>query len=142
MVTGDIPRAEAQPRAQPNLAREQGSVMDEQRIAAWIGKSVIIKGDITSSQDLTIDGQVEGKVQLSDHSLTIGAAAAVTADLVGRTITISGTVSGDVTASEKVDLRATGHVNGDITAPRFVMEEGAIVTGRVDATGTRTRTTP
>lgn len=109
--------------------------MDERRIAAWIGKAVVIKGDIKSSQDLTIDGQVEGTIELGDHSLTIGTGAAVTADLIGSTITISGNVSGNITAREKVDLRATGYVKGNITAPRFVMADGAVVMGRIDTSG-------
>ena len=110
--------------------------MDE--IAAWIGKSVVIKGAISSAQDLTIEGQVEGTIDLGDHGLTIGAGAAVTADLTGRIITISGTVTGDVRATEKVDLRATGYVKGDVSAPRLVMVEGAVVIGRIEAGGART----
>ena len=113
--------------------------MDERRMAAWIGKAVVIKGDITSKQDLTIDGQVDGTIELGDHSLTIGVGAEVTADLIGSTITISGSVSGNIKAREKVDLRATGHVKGDITAPRFVMAEGAVVMGHIDTRGATTK---
>ena len=111
--------------------------MDERRIAAWIGKAVVIKGDITSSQDLTIEGHVEGSIELGDHNLIIGAGAEVTADLAGRTITIGGSVSGNVRASEKVDLQATGSVKGDINAPRLVMAEGAVVMGHIDTGETR-----
>jgi cytoskeletal protein CcmA (bactofilin family) len=107
--------------------------MDERRATAWIGKSVVVKGDITSGQDLTIDGQVEGTIALGDHSLTVGPDATVAADLLGRTITIGGRVTGNVTAVQKIDLQATAHVVGNITAPRLAMAEGAYVSGRVDA---------
>ena len=133
MTKGDTPREQVRPPDQPNLSREPGTPLDERRVAAWIGKSVVIKGNITCAQDLTIEGQVEGTIELSDHSLIIGAGASVTADLVGKSITISGRVSGNVTATDKVDLRATGTVTGNISAPRLVMAEGAFVMGRVDA---------
>jgi len=109
--------------------------MDERRMAAWIGTAIAIKGDVTSKQDLTIDGRVEGTIELGDHSLTIGSSAQVTADLIGSTITISGSVTGNINAREKVDLRATGHVKGNITTPRFVMADGAVVMGRIDTRG-------
>ena len=108
---------------------------DERRTAAWIGKALLVQGKIISSENLTIDGGVEGTIELGDHSLTIGAGASIKADLIARTIIISGAVAGNVRASVKVDLKATGVVNGDIAAPLLVMEEGAIITGQVDATG-------
>ena len=121
----------------PPLAPEPRSVIDERRMTAWIGTSLTVQGRIVSSQDLTIEGQVEGTIELGDHALTVGTGAGIRADLVARTITISGAVTGNVTASEKVDLRATGSVDGDIVAPRVIMVEGAVINGRVDASGTR-----
>jgi cytoskeletal protein CcmA (bactofilin family) len=109
--------------------------VEERRVAAWVGKSLVVQGKIVSTEDLTIDGQVEGTIELGQHSLTIGAGSQVKADLVAKTIVISGTVSGDVTASEKVDLRATAVVIGNITAPRLAMAEGATIQGRIDAKG-------
>ena len=105
----------------------------ERRVAAWVGKSLRVEGRVISSEDLMIDGSVEGSIDLGDHSLTIGANAAVKADLTAKTITISGTVTGAVRATEKVELHATGSVEGDITAPKFVMAEGATVRGRIEA---------
>lgn len=105
----------------------------ERRIAAWIGKAVRVEGKVISAEDLTIDGDVEGSIELGNHCLTIGVDAAVKADLLARTITISGAVTGNVRASDKVDLRATGSVNGDISAPQFVMADGATVVGKVEA---------
>jgi cytoskeletal protein CcmA (bactofilin family) len=112
----------------------------ERRVTAWIGKSVVIEGKIISSQDLTIDGKVDGTIELGNHGLTIGAGAQIKADLVAKTITISGAVTGNVTANERVDLQATGSVEGDITTPSLLMEEGAVIRGKVDARGKRTTT--
>ncbi len=108
-------------------------VTDERRIAAWIGKSLRIEGKVVSADNLTINGQVEGTIEVGDHTLAIGPGAAVKADLAARSITISGAVTGSVMATEKVDLRATGSVVGDITAPRLVLADGAMITGRIDA---------
>ena len=110
-------------------------------MAAWIGKFVVVKGDVICSEDLTIDGQVEGTIELDNHSLTIGAGATVKADLVAKTITISGAVLGNVRSSNKVDLRATGSVEGNVIAPRFTMADGAVLQGRVDVSGNRTPAT-
>ena len=109
---------------------------DERRRAAWIGGSVIVKGDVTSTMDLVIDGQVEGKIEIGDHNLTIGADASVTADLVAKSVTISGKVKGDVLSAGKVELKSSASVEGDITAPKLVMEDGASLSGKVD-TGTK-----
>jgi cytoskeletal protein CcmA (bactofilin family) len=112
--------------------------IDERRMSAWIGTALTVEGKVISTQDLTIDGVVEGTIELGNHGLMIGSAAKIKADLVAKTITISGTVTGNVTATSIVDLRATGSVEGDITTPRLVMAEGAIINGHVDAAGKRT----
>jgi cytoskeletal protein CcmA (bactofilin family) len=105
----------------------------ERRVAAWIGKAVRVEGKVISAEDLTIDGQVDGSIELGGHSLTIGPGAAIKADLVARAVIVSGSVIGNVLASEKVDLRATGSIEGDITTPRFAMAEGASVKGKIEA---------
>jgi cytoskeletal protein CcmA (bactofilin family) len=104
-------------------------------VVAWIGKSVRIEGKVISEEDLTIDGHVTGSIELGNHSLSIGPAAAISADLFAKNITISGTVKGNVRALERIDLQATGSVEGDVTAPRLKMAEGAIVAGKVDVGG-------
>ena len=114
---------------------------DERRMAAWVGKALLIQGKIISTENLTIDGGVEGTIELGDHSLTIGAGASIKADLVAQTIIISGAVAGNVRASVKVDLQATGSVNGDIVAPLLVMADGAVITGSVDVTGRKRSST-
>jgi cytoskeletal protein CcmA (bactofilin family) len=135
MSNADTSRERLEPRG-PSVGQPQGTrVVEERRVAAWIGKSLVVQGKIISTEDLTIDGRVEGTIELGQHGLTIGIGAEVKADLVARTITISGEVTGNVTAGEKVDLQSTGVVNGDISAPRLTMAEGAIIRGRVDAKG-------
>lgn len=114
-----------------------GEVSTERRMMAWVGKALLIQGKIISTENLTIDGRVEGTIELGDHSLTIGAGASVEADLVAQTILISGTVAGNVNASVKVDLQSTAAVNGDIVSPVIAMAEGAVVTGKVDVAGRR-----
>jgi len=107
--------------------------MEDRRKAAWIGGSILVKGDVVSTQDLVIDGQVQGTIELGDNSLTIGPGASVVADLVARAVTISGKVQGNVSGSARVELKSTASVEGDITAPTFVMADGAALVGRVDA---------
>jgi len=114
------------------------AAVDERRISAWIGTALVVQGKVISSQDLTIDGKVEGTIELGDHGLTIGSGAEIKADLVAQTITISGAVTGNVTATSVVDLRATGSVDGDITTPRLVMADGAVIKGKVDANRKKT----
>jgi cytoskeletal protein CcmA (bactofilin family) len=113
-------------------SRPAGQPFDERRVAAWIGKAITLRGDVICSQDLTIDGIVEGTIEVGQHSLNIGVGASIKADLVGRIVTIGGSITGNVTATEKVDLKATGSVEGDIRTPRFAMAEGAVVRGRVE----------
>ena len=118
-------------------SRSAAGSIDERRMTAWIGTALAVEGKIISTQDLTIDGAVEGTIELGNHGLTIGSAAQIMADLVAQTITISGRVTGNVTATRIVDLRTTGSVEGDITTPCLVMADGAVINGHVDAAGKR-----
>src|SRR6266850_6945594 len=107
-------------RSQTNSSPAPRSEVDERRATAWIGQGVVVEGRITSSQDLRIDGKVEGTIEVGDHTLTLGPGAAVKANLLARSIVISGAVIGDVTAKDRLDLQATGSVEGDIRSPRLV----------------------
>ena len=89
----------------------------ERRVVAWIGKAVRVEGKVISEEDLTIDGDVEGSIELGGHSLTIGQAARIRADLVAKTVTISGKVNGNVRAVDKVDLRSTGRLTATSRLP-------------------------
>jgi cytoskeletal protein CcmA (bactofilin family) len=97
-----------------------------------IGKSVVIKGELTGSEDLTIEGHVEGKIELRQNILTIGPNGKIKAQVFAKSVIILGEVTGNVTASEKVDLRDNGSVDGDIAAPRVAIAEGAHFRGSID----------
>ena len=101
---------------------------------ASIGKSVEIRGEVKGSEDLVIDGRVEGTITLTDSRLTVGPTAHVDADVSARDIVILGAVNGNVRASVRVDLRKSGSLRGDIYAARLSIEEGSIFTGKVDLT--------
>jgi cytoskeletal protein CcmA (bactofilin family) len=108
-----------------------------------LGKSVVIKGELSASEDLTLDGQMEGSVTLPDHILTIGPAAAYTkASISAKAVVIMGAVTGNVTASEKVEIRATGSVTGDLTSPSLVVAEGGHLRGRVEMPLTGSHSAP
>jgi len=97
-----------------------------------IGKSVVIKGELNGSEDLTIEGHVEGTIQLRDHVLTIGPNGRIKAAVFAKSVIVLGEVTGNVTASEKVDIRDNGSVDGDIISPRVAIAEGAHFRGSVD----------
>jgi cytoskeletal protein CcmA (bactofilin family) len=117
--------------AQPARVADQEPPL-ERRTTAWIGKSVTIKGDVISAEDLTIDGQVEGTITLTANSLTIGAGAAIQGELHARTVIVGGAVTGHVRATERIEIRETGSVDGDIQAPRLAVREGAVLRGRIE----------
>ena len=97
-----------------------------------IGASIKIKGDITGDENLVIEGQVEGNVDLADHSLTIGDSGTVNANLHAKTVQIHGTVNGDIDGAELVVVSKSGRVLGNIVAPRVTLEEGAQFKGSID----------
>ena len=108
--------------------------MAVENIPARIGKSVIICGEVKGSEDLIVDGRVEGTVTLSESRLTIGPNANVQADLTARDVLILGQVQGNVVASGRVELRAGCSVQGDIRALRLAVEDNAVFRGKVDLT--------
>jgi cytoskeletal protein CcmA (bactofilin family) len=97
-----------------------------------IGKSVVIKGDLQGSEDLTIEGQVEGTIELTENVLTIGPNGRIKAQVLAKTVIILGTVHGNVMASEKVEIRDGASVVGDVASPRVAIAEGAQFQGSVD----------
>lgn len=109
---------------------------DARRQIEWdmvnIGKSVVIKGELNGSEDLTIEGHVEGKIELKDHVLTIGPNGKIKAQVFAKAVIVLGEVNGNVTATEKVDIRDGGSVDGDIVSPRVAIAEGAHFRGSVD----------
>ena len=99
---------------------------------ATLGKSVVIKGELSGSEDLYVDGQVEGSIDLRNHSLTVGPNGKVKANISAKAIVIQGKVDGSLNASDRLDLRKSAIVNGDVTTQRIAIEEGAFLKGKVD----------
>jgi cytoskeletal protein CcmA (bactofilin family) len=100
--------------------------------AAIIGPSITIKGDVSGDEDLMIQGQIEGKIKLAKHNVTIGSDGHVKADVHGRTVVVEGQVEGDLHAKEQIILRHTARVEGSIAAPRVTLEDGAVFRGGIE----------
>jgi len=96
-----------------------------------LGKSVMIKGELSGSEDLTLYGRMEGSVKLPEYTLTIGPDADIQAEISAKTVVIMGGVTGNVVAGERVEIRATGSVTGDIASPRFAIQDGGCMRGKV-----------
>jgi cytoskeletal protein CcmA (bactofilin family) len=122
------PAVDSAPPARPAAESQRG--LENKTVN--IGKSVVIKGELNGSEDLTIEGQVEGKIELRQNVLTIGANGRIKAAVFAKAVIILGEVTGNVTASEKVDIRDNGSVDGDIAAPRVAIAEGAHFRGSID----------
>lgn len=97
-----------------------------------IGQSILIQGELSGSEDLTIDGQVKGKISLQDHNLTIGQHGRIQAEVIAKKVTILGQVQGNVAATERVEILEGGRLEGDIVAPRIAIADGAHFRGKVD----------
>jgi cytoskeletal protein CcmA (bactofilin family) len=99
---------------------------------AIIGRSIQINGDVKGDEDLMIEGDVSGTVELRNHALTVGKEGKVKADIYARSITVDGTTEGDLFASERIAIRATAIVRGNLLAPRISLEDGARFKGSVE----------
>ena len=99
---------------------------------ATIGKSLVIKGEVTGSESLYIDGRVEGSINLSGNRVTIGRNGVVAANINAREIVVLGKVRGNLTASDRVDIRSDGSLTGDVVAARISIEDGAFFKGGID----------
>jgi len=113
--------------AKPGPARAAGGG----EVMANIGKSIVIKGDLTGEEDLVIEGRVEGKVHLPNHRLTIGQGGNVQAEVHAKSVVVIGRVAGNVSAGERVEVQASGIVDGDVRAPRLSVQEGAVLNGSI-----------
>jgi cytoskeletal protein CcmA (bactofilin family) len=100
-----------------------------------IGKSVVIRGDLSGNEDLYLDGDIEGTITLADSQLTVGPNARIRADVSVRDVVVFGHLTGNVQATGRVDLRQSAFVNGDILAGRLSVEESAVLKGRVELKG-------
>ena len=99
---------------------------------ATVGMSVSIKGEISGSEDVTVDGQVEGRIDLPEHTLTIGPNATVLADVNAKIVTILGTVVGSVVARERAEIRKTASVEGSLACGHLAVQEGATINGKIE----------
>ena len=99
---------------------------------ATIGKSLVIKGEVTGSESLYIDGRVEGSINLSGNRVTVGRNGVVAANINAREIVVLGKVRGNLTASDRVDIRSDGSLTGDVVAARISIEDGAFFKGGID----------
>jgi cytoskeletal protein CcmA (bactofilin family) len=129
---GSTPAAPVAPTPQASVPAAQPDTRRIERDVVNIGKSVVIKGELNGSEDLTVEGHVEGKIELKDHVLTIGPNGKIKAQVFAKAVIVLGEVNGNVTASEKVDIRDGGSVDGDIISPRVAIAEGAHFRGSVD----------
>jgi cytoskeletal protein CcmA (bactofilin family) len=97
-----------------------------------MGQSITIKGELSGAEDLTLEGQVEGKVSFPQNVLTIGTNARVNAEVVAKAVIVLGQLVGNVTASERFELRTGGTMQGNLKAPRIAMADGAVFGGKIE----------
>ncbi len=98
---------------------------------ANIGKSISIKGDVLGDEDTVIEGRVEGRIELKNHHLTIGPTGDVQGEVAAKQVTIVGRVAGNVVATERIELRDSGRIEGDLTTPRLLVQEGSQMNGKI-----------
>ncbi len=100
--------------------------------SATIGASIRIKGDLSGDEDLLIQGQIQGKIKLKSHNVTVGPSGRVKADIQGKTIRVEGEVDGNLFGEEEIVIRASGRVQGNLQAPRVTLENGSNFKGSID----------
>ena len=108
------------------------SIVKEVRQPFAIGATINIKGDVTGDEDLVILGHVEGRVDLKDYNVTIGPKGSVRANINAKQVVVEGTLNGDINGEEKVIIRKTGNVLGNIVSPRVTLEDGAMFKGSIE----------
>ena len=118
----------SEPAATPRPVATATTTADQ----ATIGKSLVIKGEVTGSESLYIDGRVEGSINLSGNRVTVGRNGVVAANINAREIVVLGKVRGNLTASDRVDIRSDGSLTGDVVAARISIEDGAFFKGGID----------
>lgn len=114
-----------------------GEVPTERRQVAWIGQAVKIEGRIVSSQDIRIDGHVQGSIEVGQHELVLGPGSEVKGAVNARSVMVGGKIEGDVTASERIQVQSSGVLLGDIVSPRLVIHDGGLLRGKANVAGVR-----
>jgi cytoskeletal protein CcmA (bactofilin family) len=118
--------------SEPASAAPRPAVAASTADQATIGKSLVIKGEVTGSESLYIDGRVEGSINLAGNRVTVGRNGVVAANINAREIVVLGKVRGNLTASDRVDIRSDGSLTGDVVAARISIEDGAFFKGGID----------
>src|SRR5262245_7429253 len=126
------PQPSGQPQ-HPSPSAPSPSAKAVDNIVMDLGTSMSIKGELSGSEDLTLYGHMEGSIRLPDHTLTIGPNADIRAEISAKALVIMGTVTGNVTAAEKVDIRSTGSLVGDLVSPRLAIADGGSIRGTLQA---------
>jgi cytoskeletal protein CcmA (bactofilin family) len=126
------PVPSAPPVVEPAASRASVTSASTSGEQATIGKSLFIKGEITGSESLFVDGKVEGSINLAGNRVTVGRNGQVAANITAREIVVLGKVRGNVSATDRVDIRAEGSLNGDVSAARISIEDGAFFKGGID----------
>ena len=117
---------------QPEPVIPAHSPVEQLRDRAVIGASIVVKGEISGEEDLVIQGNVEGKIELRRHNVTIGKNGRVRADIYGKIISVEGEINGNICGEEKIVVRSSGVVHGNMTAPRVSLEDGSKFKGSID----------
>ncbi|MGA3194052.1 MAG: polymer-forming cytoskeletal protein [Terriglobales bacterium] len=128
----NTPVATTAPAASEPAAAPRPAVTTTTSDQATIGKSLVIKGEVTGSESLYIDGRVEGSINLAGNRVTVGRNGVVAANINAREIVVLGKVRGNLTASDRVDIRSDGSLTGDVVAARISIEDGAFFKGGID----------
>jgi len=129
------PEPAARPAPQPEPPRavvepvRAGGMMEQ---TGRIGKSIVIRGELSGHEDLTIEGTVEGKIELKEHHLIVGTTGKIQAEVFAKTVNIQGEVQGNVRAEDRIEIATSGTVKGDLVAPRIIIADGARFKGSVD----------
>ena len=139
----DVGKSPTQPS--PAATSPSGAGAEKHRTVApsgYIGASVVLKGSLTATEDLTVAGRVEGTIELPDHILTVAPGGQIIAEVAGRVVQVAGTVVGNIVATDKIEVLETGSVEGDVKAPRIVIADGARFRGRLEMQTSKVATKP
>lgn len=126
------PRVEAEPAAPASASAPRPAAVHPSGERAVLSPSIVLRGEVSGDEDLVVEGRIEGKINLRQNAVTIGAKGRVTAEIHARSIHIEGEVEGNLTAEEQIVLRKSSRVRGDLSAPRVTIEDGARFRGAID----------
>jgi len=114
-----------------------GEASTERRQVAWIGQGVTVEGRIVSKQDIRIDGHVQGTIEVGQFELVLGPGSAIKGAVNARSVLVGGTLEGDVTATDRLQIQSTGVLLGDVVSPRLIIQDGGLMRGKADIAGAR-----